>query len=63
MTFEIQKSDQHKWAIGKRIVSIFDDIAGTIVQPPGGESSHYCIFVEWEDGEKGWVSKDEVRRI
>jgi hypothetical protein len=36
---------------------------GVIRAPPAGERSEYCVFVEWEDGERGWVNKDEVKRV
>jgi hypothetical protein len=54
-----------KWAAGNRVVDLITNEAGTIAEPPPSESepSEYCIFVEWEDGERTWVNKDEVRRL
>ena len=51
-----------KWEPGKKVVDIFNSEVATILVPPSG-TSDYCIYVEWEDGTRGWVSKDEVRRL
>jgi len=52
-----------KWAAGKRVIDLFTSEVGTIIQPPEGETSDYCVFVEWEDGDREWVNKDEIKRL
>jgi hypothetical protein len=55
-----------KWAPGNRVADFITNKVGTILPSPDVEVmiySDYCIYVEWEDGERGWVSKDEVKRL
>jgi len=52
-----------KWAPGRRVIHLLSSRVGTIRQPPDGETSDYCVFVEWEGGERDWVNKDEVKRL
>jgi hypothetical protein len=51
-----------KWAPGTRVIDVVTREVATILPPP--EPPVYSVYVLWEkSGERGWVSKDEVRRI